>query len=90
MKSIFIKSSLLGVILTLGSACSQEGPNQVSGDKETVQQDISKSADSQVVSTLTGKVEGSRAGDIIVFKGIPYAQPPVGENRWRSPQPMSP
>jgi para-nitrobenzyl esterase len=37
----------------------------------------------------TGAVEGLPAADprITSFKGIPYAAPPVGENRWRAPQP---
>ena len=36
-----------------------------------------------------GLVRGLPAADprITAFKGIPYAAPPVGENRWRAPQP---
>ncbi len=25
-----------------------------------------------------------------VFRGLPFAAPPVGENRWRAPQPVEP
>ena len=41
------------------------------------------------VKVETGYVEGLPAADprITSFKGIPYAAPPVGENRWRAPQP---
>ena len=35
----------------------------------------------------TGNVEGVLEGSIAVYKAIPYAAPPVGDLRWRAPQP---
>ncbi|MCP3733439.1 carboxylesterase family protein [Sphingomonas sp. RP10(2022)] len=37
------------------------------------------------VTIDTGALQGARAGDTLVFKGIPYAAPPVGPMRWRPP-----
>jgi para-nitrobenzyl esterase len=37
-----------------------------------------------------GTVQGTAANGIAVFKGIPFAAPPTGENRWRAPQPVIP
>ena len=42
------------------------------------------------VQTQAGTLLGSREGGVLVFRGVPYAAPPVGDNRWRPPQPVEP
>ena len=48
-------------------------------------------SDPLIVKTATGKVQGSLASSpqIRTFKGIPYAAPPVGDLRWKEPQPAA-
>jgi len=43
-----------------------------------------------LVKTNAGTVSGTEipGKDITVFKGIPFAAPPVGELRWKAPQPV--
>jgi para-nitrobenzyl esterase len=43
-----------------------------------------------IANTNAGKVAGFKEGNINVFKGIPFAAPPVGELRWKAPQPIKP
>jgi para-nitrobenzyl esterase len=45
----------------------------------------------RITKTENGMVQGLPAADprITVFKGIPFAAPPVGELRWRAPQPAA-
>lgn len=40
------------------------------------------------LKTKDGIIEGSVEGGIAVFKGVPFAAPPVGNFRWRDPQPV--
>jgi para-nitrobenzyl esterase len=42
----------------------------------------------ELVYTDRGPVRGVAAEDHRLFQGIPFAAPPVGELRWRPPQPM--
>ena len=43
----------------------------------------------KLVKTENGMVRGFQGNNtrISVFKGIPFAEPPTGKNRWRAPQP---
>jgi para-nitrobenzyl esterase len=43
-----------------------------------------------VVETLSGKLDGTFEDSLYVFKGIPYAAPPVGKLRWLPPEPCHP
>lgn len=76
-------SSLLSVIMILLccfiSACNNNPPAE-----NTVQIN-------EIVTVEGGQIKGypvEGAEEILAFKGIPYAAPPVGENRWRRPQPV--
>lgn len=41
------------------------------------------------VVTASGALTGAREAGVVSFKGVPYAQPPIGELRWRAPQPAA-
>ena len=46
-----------------------------------------------VLTVEGGRIQGAALDDapgVTVYRGIPYAAPPIGENRWRAPQPVVP
>jgi para-nitrobenzyl esterase len=42
------------------------------------------------VKTAYGRLRGTRKGDLVTFKGIPYAGPVSGQNRFKAPPPLIP
>jgi para-nitrobenzyl esterase len=71
-----IRGSILLVFVAIASAViSAAGPSP---------------GDPTFVAIDSGAVHGSATADVVSFKGIPYAEPPVGPLRWRMPQPVKP
>jgi para-nitrobenzyl esterase len=47
-------------------------------------------ANAAPVKVTGGLVEGKQENGLMVYRGIPFAAPPVGNLRWRAPQPLKP
>src|SRR3954462_12852803 len=48
-----------------------------------------RAAISETVKTDAGQLQGTIQESVRVFKGVPFAAPPVGALRWREPQPVT-
>ncbi|GGW66002.1 carboxylic ester hydrolase [Streptomyces lucensis JCM 4490] len=48
------------------------------------------STETPVVRTASGAVRGLREGDLSVFRGVPFAEPPVGAARFQAPRRVRP
>ena len=46
--------------------------------------------DNTLVETVSGPIRGSDDGAVTSWKGVRYAAPPVGDLRWRAPEPAAP
>jgi len=47
-------------------------------------------AQDTIITTANGKIQGTANADhsVLIFKGIPFAAPPVGDLRWKAPRPV--
>ncbi|MEY4166943.1 MAG: hypothetical protein RIR52_767 [Acidobacteriota bacterium] len=50
---------------------------------------IGEAANGEVVRIESGQIEGMIQDGVRIFRGVPYAAPPMGPNRWRPPQPVA-
>ena len=46
-------------------------------------------AQDPAAGTASGPVRGTMQGEVAVFRGLPFAAPPVGALRWRAPQALA-
>jgi para-nitrobenzyl esterase len=75
----------VSVALVSAAACGQTKPN--------AQPTVSTLSPESAVTVTGGQIRGVLSEphpDIIAFKGVPFAAPPVGELRWRPPAPVVP
>lgn len=73
-----MRTAIISLAILVFSSCSAQKPA------------VNSTPDEPVIQTASGMVRGVKEGDVDVFKGIPFAAPPVGEFRWRPPQPVTP
>lgn len=50
----------------------------------------SGTAGGPIVTIDSGNIEGATESKVRIFRGIPFAAPPIGDLRWREPQPVAP
>ena len=74
---------LLTILSVLGCGHSDPGAASTTGTT------VDPALDTGVVRTLAGSVRGLVAPGYLSFRGIPYAAPPTGEQRFRPPQPVA-
>jgi para-nitrobenzyl esterase len=81
MTEKFLKGSSLGLVFIVASSMALFPSPARAG---------AAGSSGPVVRIVAGRLQGASVKGLEIFKGIPYAQPPVGKLRWEPPQPVMP
>ena len=74
MMSIRLRVAAVAAWIVLGAGCAS-------------QEVLDPPVGASTAMIASGRLQGATEGGLRVFKGIPYAAPPVGAGRWRPPAP---
>lgn len=75
------------VLMAVLAACSETDQSTPPGSVPVTQSDApTTSQTGPLVQSASGLLRGTTVGSIDVFRGIPYAKPPIGNLRWRAPE----
>jgi para-nitrobenzyl esterase len=80
LRTLALLTGASAVLLLLGPACY--------ADDSPASRALAQAARGAIVDAPAGSMKGSIKGNLHVFKGIPYARPPVGPLRWKPPLPL--
>ncbi len=80
-KSVIAQFVAIFLLCANGLAWSQALPA-----RQPAQAAPSPALNGPIVATKQGKTQGFIANDVAVFRGLPFAAPPVGDLRWREPK----
>ena len=71
-----------------GASALLLGATPCYADSTPASRALAQAEQSAVVDAPAGSMKGTLEGNLRVFKGIPYARPPVGPLRWKPPLPL--
>jgi para-nitrobenzyl esterase len=82
-------AAALVLVLISSNGWAQAVPAPVDAKAAAASATAAPPATAPVIKTEQGKVQGLIVNDVVVFRGLPFAAPPVGDLRWRAPKPAA-
>ncbi|MDO4163465.1 MAG: carboxylesterase family protein [Bacteroides sp.] len=87
MRTNFIPCLIMATGL-LAASCTQTARNSTNSTTVAIEGTQLAAIEQPQAQVAEGILEGINESGIAVFKGVPFAAPPVGDLRWKAPQPV--